>query len=90
MDEERLDKIKSSLDDVYDWPSLYMFKFIVPTISGKYESLMELFPKEVDSYTKMSKEGKYTSITIKEVLMSSDDVLNRYKAVQKIGGIIAL
>ena len=90
MDEERLDKIKSSLDDVYDWPSLYMFKFIVPTISGKYESLMELFPKEVDTYTKMSKEGKYTSITIKEVLMSSDDVLNRYKAVQKIGGIIAL
>ncbi len=90
MDEERLDKIKSSLDDVYDWPSLYMFKFIVPTISGKYESLMELFPKEVDTYTKMSKEGKYTSITIKEVLMSSDDVLNRYKAVKKIGGIIAL
>lgn len=90
MDQDRLDKIKASLDDVHEWPSLYMFKFIVPTISGKFESVMEIFPKEVDSYTKMSKEGKYTSVTIKEILMSSEDVLDRYKAVQKIGGIIAL
>ena len=90
MDQERLEKIKASLDEVYQWPSLYMFKFIVPTISGKYESLMELFPKEVDTYTKMSKEGKYTSVTIKEVLLSSDNVIDRYKAVNAIGGIIAL
>jgi hypothetical protein len=90
MDPERLEKIKTSLDDAHKWPSPYMFKFIVPTISGKFEALMEVFPEEVDSYTKMSKGGKYTSVTITEVLMSSSDVMKRYIEVNNIGGIIAL
>ncbi len=90
MDQERINKITTSLNEVHQWPSPYMFKFIVPTISGKFEALMKVFPQEVDSYTKMSRGGKYTSVTITEVLMSSESVLERYKTVQEIGGIIAL
>ena len=90
MDVDRLEKIKASLDEVHQWPSAYMFKFIVPTVSNKYEELMKIFPKEVDTYTKMSKEGKYTSVTIKEILFSGEDVIQRYKAVHLLEGIIAL
>jgi putative lipoic acid-binding regulatory protein len=90
MDADRLDKIKASLDEVHEWPSAYMFKFIVPTVSNKFEELMKLFPKEVDTYTKMSREGKYTSVTIKEILFSADDVMSRYNAVHELGEIIAL
>ena len=90
MEEEKLKKLKESLDHNHKWPSLYMFKFIVPTISSKFEELAKVFPNDIDLVTKLSKNGKYTSVTIKEVMLSSDEVLLRYSEVRKIEGVMAL
>jgi len=90
MNEEQKERIKQSLNHVHKWPSLYMFKFIVPTVSGAFEELTKVFPESADVMTKQSKTGKFTSITVKEVLMNADQVFERYAEVNKIEGVISL
>jgi len=90
MDEERLKKIKASLDDVHEWPSVYMFKFIVPSDSDKFDQVVSLFSKDIELFTRKSRNGKYTSLTIQEVILNSDEVIARYKAASLIEGVVAL
>ena len=90
MDAERKEKIRQSLNHVHDWPSLYMFKFIVPTISDKFEALTKVFPGEIDLITKQSSNGKYTSVTIKIVVIDADEVFRIHKDVSLIEGVISL
>ncbi len=87
MDQEWLKSFREKLDQHYAWPSLYMFKFIVPT--GKEEDVKRLFPKHTSS-EKHSKEGKYTSVTVQMMMPSSDAVVNVYEQASAIEGIIAL
>ena len=78
---------KEKLDKQHKWPSLYMFKFIVP--KGKEDAIYDIFPKnEVQS--KMSKKGNYISLTAKVMMGSSDDVLRIYEEAHKVEGVIAL
>jgi uncharacterized protein len=78
---------REKLDSHYAWPSLYIFKFIVPT--GKQNEVKNLFPKHT-STEKLSKNGKYTSVTIEMMMPSSAMVIEVYQAASKIEGIIAL
>lgn len=87
MDKQWIDKFKEKLDQHYAWPSLYIFKFIVP--SGKEESVKNLFPQH-DTTEKQSKQGNYTSITIKMMMPSSEAVISIYEQASTIEGLIAL
>lgn len=87
MDAIWLTNFREKLDSHYAWPSLYTFKFIVPT--GKEEEVKNLFPKHTSS-EKLSKNGKYTSITINMMMPSSDTVIEVYQSASVIEGIIAL
>ena len=89
-EDDRLKKIKESLDEVYDWPSVYVFKFILPTVPNKEEELLSCFSEEVDVAVKRSKNAKYTSFTLKEVILTSDEVIERYSKASKIEGIFSL
>jgi len=88
--EDRQKKFKDSLDEVYDWPSVYVFKFIMPTVPNRRGELLSLFSENVELSTKVSKNAKYTSLTIKEVILNSDEVLLRYEGASKIEGVLAL
>jgi putative lipoic acid-binding regulatory protein len=59
----------------------------VPT--GKEEEVKNLFPNHTTS-EKLSKNGKYTSITINMMMPSSNAVIAVYQAAAVIEGIIAL
>jgi uncharacterized protein len=87
MDANWLIDFRKKLDSHYAWPSLYTFKFIVP--SGKEEEVRNLFPNHTSS-AKLSKNGKYTSITINMMMPSSDAVIEVYQSASGIEGIIAL
>lgn len=78
---------KEKLDNEYDWPALYMFKFIVPR--GNQSGVKKLFPNTT-LQSKSSKSGKYVSFTARVVMDSSDAVIDVYKEAQKINGIISL
>ena len=87
MDSEWIISFRSKLDQHYAWPSLYIFKFIVPT--GKEGEVKKLFPHHTTS-EKQSQGGKYTSITIQMMMPSSDAVIEIYQQAAVIEGLIAL
>jgi uncharacterized protein len=88
MDPQWLDSFREKLDKFYAWPSLYTFKFIVPT--DKKDDLRQLFPLHTTSTEKSSEKGKYVSLTYEMMMPSSESVIEVYKRVEKIEGIVAL
>ena len=87
MDQEWIDNFRIKLDEHYSWPALYIFKFIVPI--GKQDELKSLFPLHT-STDKLSTQGNYISVTFQMMMPSSDGVIEIYKRVSAIEGIIAL
>ena len=87
MNEKWTSSFREKLDKVYVWPSLYVFKFIVP--QQKVEEVKELFPNHV-STEKQSENGKYISVTFNMMMPSSEAVIDVYLKVKHIEGIIAL
>jgi uncharacterized protein len=87
MDEQWINGFREKLDQHYTWPSLYIFKFVVP--KGKEEDLKQLFPLHTPT-EKASKQGNYTSITMQMMMPSSDAVIDVYVKASQIEGIVAL
>jgi len=87
MDQEWFISFQEKLDKHYSWPSLYIFKFIVP--KGKEEEVKKLLPLHT-STEKSSSEGNYTSITIQVMAQSSATVIEVYQKATAIEGLIAL
>jgi putative lipoic acid-binding regulatory protein len=84
-------KLKGQLADTSSWPSDYLYKFIVPTDEAKIKIIQGIFDNTgavIES--KQSKKGKYTSISITVNLASPDAVIEKYKAVGKVEGVISL
>lgn len=91
MDEkERLDKLRQQLDEYHTWPSVFMFKFVVPTDEEKVERLHAIFGESAEYKKRLSKNGNYTSVTIREMVLNADQVFERYMAASKIEGVISL
>ena len=87
MDKEWIRSFREKLDQHYAWPSLYMFKFIVPT--GKENQVKKLFPHHTTT-EKQSRQGNYTSITVQMMMPSSEAVIGIYEQASVIEGLIAL
>jgi uncharacterized protein len=87
MDQEWIISFRAKLDQHYAWPSLYVFKFIVP--AGKEEQVKKLFPLHTTT-EKQSKQGNYISITIQMMMPSSEAVVRIYQQAAAIEGLIAL
>lgn len=85
-------KLKSQLEETSDWPSAYLFKFIVVTEASKISDLEVIFDNMgAIINTKASKNGKYTSVSIHVVMKNPDAVIEKYKEVaEKIEGVISL
>ncbi len=78
---------QSLLDDQMEWPSEYLFKFIVPHVG--VEALKAVFGK-VEIHERLSRKGNYISITTRMEMHSSDEVIAIYKAAGAIDGVISL
>ncbi len=90
LSKEAKDRLKERLDEVHDWPAVYMFKFILEPEKERLDSVLALFPPESEVLRKYSEGGKYLSITVKEVMMTSDEVVKRYDKASEIQGVIVL
>ncbi len=87
IDEAWYTSFQEKLDQHYVWPTLYIFKFIVP--KNKEQELKDLFPLHTAA-EKESKKGNYASITFQMMMPSSDAVIEVYKKIAAVEGIIAL
>jgi putative lipoic acid-binding regulatory protein len=85
------DKLKESLEVATDFPSEYLFKFIVPTTKNQLSEVKQVFEMSgAVIRTKNSKTNKYVSISISIRMSSSEAIIEKYKEVSEIEGIISL
>ncbi|MCB0762362.1 MAG: DUF493 family protein [Flavobacteriales bacterium] len=90
MDQDKLNQLRAKLDEVHQWPAVYMFKFILPNDHQKILHLKGLFNESVEFREQLSRNGNYVSITVKELVLNADTVFERYTHASKIEGIISL
>ena len=84
----RLESFKNTLEEEYQFPAEYKFKFIVS--SESISKVLHLIPNSDYCKKRESKNGKYTSITITKMMNNADEILYIYEKASKIDGIISL
>ncbi|GCD79701.1 DUF493 family protein [Schleiferia thermophila] len=73
------------------WPQVYYFKFIVPADNKLIARVQSLFnSQEANISMRRSSKGKYITISAKEMMLSAESVVERYKKASEIEGIISL
>ncbi len=88
--EEPKNRLRERLNQVHQWPSVYMFKFVLEPDEERLQALLALFPEESEILRRYSSGGKYLSITVKEVMLNADDVVARHDKASSIQGVIVL
>lgn len=73
-----------------NWPQVYMFKFIIAADNKKIALVQAKFSDEAITHQKESSGGKYVCITVKEVMLTPDAVIEKYKEISTIEGVMAL
>ena len=87
------EEFQELLDQHYKWPAEYMFKFIVKSdLVDSIKALESVVAKLdlIEQTTRSSHGGKYTAFTIRALMKSSSEVIEIYKDVSEIEGIVAL
>jgi hypothetical protein len=87
--EGKFDKLKIQLDQ-QEWPRLYLFKFISPSDNQKIALITNMFNEVSDITIRPSSKGTYTSISVKEIMISSKKVIEMYEKAAEIEGVIIL
>jgi putative lipoic acid-binding regulatory protein len=89
--EEFYERLKEELRITSNWPSLYLYKFIVPTDTTKISTVTNEFNNMgAVIKTVQSKNGTFTSISVNVLMNSPEQVIEKYLAVSVIEGIISL
>jgi putative lipoic acid-binding regulatory protein len=89
--EEFYERLKEELRTTSLWPSLYLYKFIVPTDAAKIIAVENEFDNMGAVITTVqSKNGNFTSISVNVQMTSPEHVVEKYLAVSVIDGIISL
>ena len=82
--------LRKELNKNPSWPILYMFKFIIPADNKKIALIGSKFSDESVITNKESTNGKYISITVKEVMLNAESIIDKYKELEGIEGLISL
>ncbi len=82
-----IESFKNTLDQEYNFPCEYSFKFIVK--NDFKEDVISLLPKAKKNI-KISKKGKYVSITLSPIMKNADEIVYIYDEAAKINSIISL
>lgn len=80
-------KFRALLDESYQWPDYYEFKFIIKT-DDKHLIIAKLIDFTV--HETPSKQGNYTSVSARKLMKSTEEVLEIYALMSTIKGVISL
>ena len=85
------DELRKKLEESgMSFPYIYMFKFIIKA-DNKTMALVEvIFDDAADIIQKQSAKGNYISITVKQVVMSIDEIITIYEKSAEIEGVMSL
>lgn len=87
--DDQYGKLRALLESL-NYPSVYLYKFIVKQDPEKVIDIKRCFDESAEIETKESKNGNYISVSVKEMMLKSEDIIDRYKAVGKIENVITL
>jgi putative lipoic acid-binding regulatory protein len=90
MESDQFAELRKKLDETLSYPAVYMFKFILMADNRRIAMVENLFGENAEIYTKESDKGKYISITVKEVMMSTDEIIDIYVRAAAIKGVMFL
>ncbi len=89
--EEFYKSLHEKLTDHHNFPEEYLYKFIVPSDSGKITEIMKVFDGLQHTFSSRdSKNGKYTACTLQCFVLDADQVIDIYKKVAEIEGVVML
>lgn len=84
-------RLQEQLEGDTKWPAPYLYKFIVPSDLQKISEIEAIFNNTgAQIRTRDSSKGSFTSISIRVVMPTAIAVINKYKQVSKIEGVISL
>jgi uncharacterized protein len=81
------EKFKDLLDQSYQWPDYYEFKFII-RVEDKSLVLAKLEGFTINETP--SKKGNYISISARKLMISTQEVIEVYEVISTIKGVISL
>ena len=88
--EQDFEGLRKKLDK-FSFPNIYLFKFIVRSDVKKIAQIEALFNSDnAQIRLTESSKGNFVSINVKEIMLSSDEIINIYIQSSKIEGVIAL
>lgn len=88
--DEQFKNLYEKLSKDKNWPQVYMFKFIITAENKKIALIEAKFSDEAVVHQKESSGGKYMSITVKEVMLSPEAVIEKYREISQIEGVMSL
>jgi|TARA_B110000037_G_scaffold51052_1_gene62696 putative lipoic acid-binding regulatory protein len=89
--EEFYTRLQEQLKGDTTWPAPYLYKFIVPGNAQKIAQIEAIFNgTNAQINTRDSSKGTYTSLSIKVVMASPEMVIEKYKQVSQVEGVISL
>ena len=84
-------KLKKQLYDQSTWPSIYLYKFIIPSSLKKLAIIESVFNNtNAIISTRESSKGTYISVSVKVNMESPEAVIEKYIEVSKVEGVISL
>ena len=83
------EKLRKQLE-LQEWPNVFLFKFITPGDVEKIAKVTALFDDSADLSYHPSKNNKYVSISVKELMLNVESIIDKYKKAALIDGVIAL
>lgn len=90
-DPEFYERLQRELEETTAFPSLYLFKFIVPNTSENITQTQNIFDHSgAVITTKPSKNGKYMAISVQVEMTSAALIIEKYKQAAQIPGIVSL
>ena len=84
-----LAKLRVQLETM-EWPSVYMYKFIVPNHPEKVDVIKAMFDDSAVIKTNTSKNANFISVSIEVVELDVDSIIEKYTSASQIQGIISL
>jgi putative lipoic acid-binding regulatory protein len=84
------DELRKKLEEtVTSFPYIYMFKFIIKSDNRTMAMVEVIFDNDADIIQKQSAKGNYVSITVKQVVMSIDEIIGIYEKAAAIEGVMS-
>lgn len=83
------ENLKFQLDQL-EWPNIYLYKFILPNENEKIALVTSLFDQNAEIGLLPSRNGNFISISVKEVALNAQSIIEKYEKLAKVKGIITL